>query len=86
VSSITFALYGIGMSWVHVFRTADIHEVLPPILAGFLEPEMALLHVTIGAYDQAPPRVRGLFILGAPTTGTARRRGGSCPGCGATTA
>ena len=59
MSSITFALYGIGMSWVHVFRTADIHEVLPPILACFLVREMALLDVTAGAYDQAPPGVRG---------------------------
>ncbi len=56
---------------MHVFRTADIHEVLPPILAGVLVWEMALLDVTTGAYDQAPPGVRRLFILGAPCTVTA---------------
>ncbi|MEU3430582.1 hypothetical protein [Streptomyces gardneri] len=32
---------------------------------------MALLDVTTGAYDQAPPGVRRLFILGAPVTVTA---------------
>ncbi|MEU3480998.1 hypothetical protein ACI2LO_33320 [Streptomyces sp. NPDC033754] len=62
------------------------HEVLPPILAGFLVREMALLDVTTGAYAQAPPGVRGLFVLGAPATGTARRRGGSLSRCSATTA
>ncbi|MFJ2055256.1 hypothetical protein ACIOMM_04860 [Streptomyces sp. NPDC087908] len=71
VWSIGFALYGIGLSLVHVFRTADIHEVLPPLLAGVLVWEMALLDLVTGAYDQAPPGIRGLFVLGAPVTVTA---------------
>ncbi|MFB7611154.1 hypothetical protein [Streptomyces gardneri] len=54
-----------------MFRTADIHEVLPPILACVLVWEMALPYVTTGAYDQAPPGVRRLFILGVPVTVTA---------------
>ncbi|MFB7588723.1 hypothetical protein [Streptomyces sp. NPDC056169] len=69
--SITFALYGIGLSLVHVFRTADIHEVLPPILAGVLVWEMALLDVITGAYAQVPTGARMIFILGAPVTVTA---------------
>ncbi|WP_328940399.1 hypothetical protein OG259_00915 [Streptomyces sp. NBC_00250] len=69
--SIGFALYGIGLSLVHVFRTADIHEVLPPILAGVLVWEMALLDVITGAYDQVPTGARVIFILGAPVTVTA---------------
>ncbi|MFE5944749.1 hypothetical protein [Streptomyces sp. NPDC056480] len=69
--SIGFALYGIGLSLVHVFRTADIHEVLPPILAGVLVWEMALLDVITGSYDQVPPGARVIFILGAPVTVTA---------------
>lgn len=69
--SIGFALYGIGLSLVHVFRTADIHEVLPPILAGVLVWEMALLDVITGTYDQVPTGARMIFILGAPVTVTA---------------
>ncbi|WP_406065765.1 hypothetical protein OG462_40220 [Streptomyces sp. NBC_01077] len=68
--SIGFALYGIGLSLVHVFRTADIHEVLPPILAGVLVWEMALLDVITGAYDQVPVGARVVFVLGAPVTVT----------------
>ncbi|MEU9161411.1 hypothetical protein AB0D29_14225 [Streptomyces sp. NPDC048424] len=69
--SIGFALYGIGLSLVHVFRTADIHEVLPPVLAGVLVWEMALLDVLTGAYPQVPAGARAVFILGAPLTVTA---------------
>ncbi|MDV5143964.1 hypothetical protein R1T08_06705 [Streptomyces sp. SBC-4] len=68
--SIGFALYGIGLSLVHVFRTADIHEVLPPILAGVLVWEMALLDVITGTYAQVPTGARMIFILGAPVTVT----------------
>ncbi|MFF9066311.1 hypothetical protein ACF09E_13255 [Streptomyces sp. NPDC014891] len=71
VWSIGFALYGIGLSLVHVFRTADVHEVLPPLLAGVLVWETALLDLLTGAYDQAPPGIRWLFVLGAPVTVTA---------------
>ncbi|GAA1535598.1 hypothetical protein GCM10009730_50990 [Streptomyces albidochromogenes] len=69
--SIGFALYGIGLSLVHVFRTADIHEVLPPLLAGVLVWELALLDVITGAYDRVPTGARVAFILGAPLTVTA---------------
>ncbi|MGO4461112.1 hypothetical protein AB4039_28050 [Streptomyces sp. M-16] len=69
--SIGFALYGIGLSLVHVFRTADIHEVVPPVLAGVLVWEMALLDLVTGAYPQVPAGVRAVFVLGAPVTVTA---------------
>ncbi|MGW7100035.1 hypothetical protein [Streptomyces sp. NPDC054883] len=69
--AIGFALYGIGLSLVHVFRTADIHEVVPPVLAGVLVWEMALLDVITGAYPQVPAGARAVFILGAPVTVTA---------------
>ncbi len=69
--SVGFALYGIGLSLVHVFRTADIHEVLPPVLAGVLVWEMALLDVVTGAYPQVPAGARAVFVLGAPVTVTA---------------
>ncbi|MFD3542232.1 hypothetical protein ACFWUQ_22460 [Streptomyces sp. NPDC058662] len=69
--AVGFALYGIGLSLVHVFRTADIHEVLPPVLAGVLVWEMALLDVITGAYPQVPAAARAVFTLGAPLTVTA---------------
>ncbi|MDI3417722.1 hypothetical protein [Streptomyces luteolus] len=68
--SLGFALYGVGLSLVHVFRTADIHEFMPPVLATLLVWEMALLDVVNGAYADVPGPVRTLFILGAPLTVT----------------
>ncbi|WP_312866529.1 hypothetical protein [Streptomyces boluensis] len=69
--AVGFALYGIGLSLVHVFRTADIHELLPPALATTLVWEMALLDVVTDAYSQVPPLARAVFIMGAPLTVTA---------------
>lgn len=66
-----FALYGIAQSLVHVFRTADLHETVPPLLATLLVWEVALLDVFRGAYDGVSFGVRMAFILGAPLTVTA---------------
>jgi hypothetical protein len=66
-----FVAYGIVMSLVHVFRTADIHEVVPPLLATVLVWEMAVLDVVNGAYEGAPFIVRVVFVLGAPVSVTA---------------
>jgi hypothetical protein len=66
-----FALYGIAQALVHVFRTADIHETVPPLLATLLVWEVALLDVFRGAYDGVPFGVRMAFVLGAPLTVTA---------------
>jgi hypothetical protein len=66
-----FALYGIAQSLVHVFRTADLHETLPPLLATLLVWEVALFDVYQGAYDGVPIGVRVAFLLGAPLTVTA---------------
>ncbi|MFG2891355.1 hypothetical protein [Streptomyces sp. NPDC048248] len=68
--SLGFALYGIGLSLVHVFRTADIHEVLPPVLATILVWEMAIADVSTGAYQNVPPLARVAFMMGAPVTVT----------------
>lgn len=56
---------------MHVFRTADIHEVVPPILATFLVWEMAIMDVATGAYENVPPLARIAFMAGAPVTVTA---------------
>ncbi|MER6999441.1 hypothetical protein [Streptomyces sp. NPDC000410] len=69
--SLGFAIYGIGLSLVHVFRTADIHEMVPPILATFLVWEMAIIDVATGAYENVPPLARIAFMMGAPVTVTA---------------
>jgi hypothetical protein len=69
--SVGFALYGIGLTLVHVFRTADIHEIVPPILATFLVWEMAIMDLATGAYKDVPLIARIAFMMGAPVTVTA---------------
>ncbi|MDI3387590.1 hypothetical protein QIS99_15475 [Streptomyces sp. B-S-A8] len=60
-----------GLAPVHVFRTADIHDFLPPVLATLLAWEMALIDVITGAYAEVPGLVRTMFVPGAPLTVTA---------------
>lgn len=69
--SLGFAIYGIGLCLVHVFRTADIHELLPPVLAALLAWEMAIIDVATGAYENVPALARIAFMMGAPVTVTA---------------
>ncbi|MFG2793831.1 hypothetical protein [Streptomyces sp. NPDC048419] len=69
--SLGFALYGIGLALVHVLRTADIHELVPPSLAIVLSWELALLDVITGAYSGVPLLARVVFMMGAPVTVTA---------------
>ncbi|MFF1549107.1 hypothetical protein [Streptomyces sp. NPDC058291] len=66
-----FIAYGVGMSLVHVFRTADIHETVPPLLALVLVWEMALIDLLTGAYEGVPGPVRIVLVLGAPFSVTA---------------
>ncbi|MFE9725143.1 hypothetical protein ACFYQ5_16480 [Streptomyces sp. NPDC005794] len=66
-----FALYGIAQSLVHVFRTADLHETVPPLLATLLVWEVTLFDLFRGAYDTVPFGVRVAFTLGAPLSVTA---------------
>lgn len=68
--SLGFALYGIMLCLMHVFRTADIHEVLPPILASMLVWVMAALDVINNENAEVPVLARILFLLGAPVTVT----------------
>ncbi|MEV0224793.1 hypothetical protein [Streptomyces sp. NPDC050704] len=66
-----FVIYGIGMSLVHVFRTADIHETVPPLLTMTLVWEMAFIDLLTGAYETLPGPVRIVLMLGAPLSVTA---------------
>ncbi|WP_326692248.1 MULTISPECIES: hypothetical protein [unclassified Streptomyces] len=68
---VPFILYGIAMVLIHVFRTADIHEALPPLLAMVLVWELAVSDLFTGAYDAAPFGVRMALIFGAPLSITA---------------
>jgi hypothetical protein len=65
-----FGLYGVVQSLVHVFRTADLHETVPPLLATLLVWEVALFELFRGTYDSVPFGVRVAFILGAPLSVT----------------
>lgn len=66
-----FVIWGIGLALVHVFRTADIHQTMPPLLAMTLVWEMTLIDVFTGAYAGVPGPVRVVFLLGAPVSVTA---------------
>lgn len=66
-----FALHGMAQSLVHVFRTADLHETVPPLPPTLLVWEAALFEVFRGTYDGVPLGARLTFLPGAPLTVTA---------------
>ncbi|MFD9570657.1 hypothetical protein ACFWBI_12485 [Streptomyces sp. NPDC059982] len=55
----------------HSFRAADVHEVLPPLLAPVLVWAMCALQVFDGPPVAAPWSVRLLFLAGPPLSVTA---------------
>ncbi|MFF4885912.1 hypothetical protein ACFY2D_24080 [Streptomyces nigra] len=66
-----FVVLGVGLAVQHVFRTADIHETVPPLLIMALAWEMALIDVFTGAHEGVPTLIRFVFILGSPLSVTA---------------
>lgn len=66
-----FVVWGVGLAVQHVFRTADIHETVPPLLIMALGWEMALIDMFTGAHEGVPTVIRYVFILGAPLSVTA---------------
>ncbi|MEU1573788.1 hypothetical protein ABZ519_22035 [Streptomyces collinus] len=67
-----FIAWGVGLALLHVFRTADIHQTMPPLLAmGRLVWEMTLIDLFTGTYAGVPVPVRAVFMLGAPLSVTA---------------
>ncbi|AWE54623.1 hypothetical protein DC008_15180 [Streptomyces nigra] len=66
-----FVVLGVGLAVQHVFRTADIHETVPPLLIMALAWEMALIDVFTGAHEGVPTLIRFVFILGSPLSITA---------------
>ncbi|HET9379328.1 MAG TPA: hypothetical protein VFP69_00665 [Streptomyces sp.] len=70
VWALVFVFYGATLSVVHVFRTADIHEVLPPVIATVLVWELAVADLFSDAYDSVPLGVRAAAVLGGPLSVT----------------
>ncbi|GAA2626994.1 hypothetical protein GCM10009863_47370 [Streptomyces axinellae] len=65
-----FVIYGVAMSLVHVFRSADIHETVPPLVAMTVVWEMLLVDLVTGAYEGVPEALRVVMLLGAPVSVT----------------
>ncbi|GGP45067.1 hypothetical protein ACWDY7_18850 [Streptomyces calvus] len=66
-----FVVWGVGLAVQHVFRTADIHETVPPLLIMALAWEMALIDMFTGAHEGVPTVIRYVFVLGSPLSVTA---------------
>ncbi|MGI5347414.1 hypothetical protein ACQEU8_04390 [Streptomyces sp. CA-250714] len=66
-----FVIYGVAMSLVHVFRTADIHETVPPLIAMTVVWEMLIVDLFTGAYAGVPGPLRMIMLVGAPVSVTA---------------
>ncbi|MFI6943500.1 hypothetical protein ACIBI4_29885 [Streptomyces sp. NPDC050418] len=71
VWGIGFVLWGAVLSVIHVFRTTDIHEVLPPLIAIVLVWELSLLDLFSSAYDSLPTGVWLAAVFGGPLSVTA---------------
>ncbi|MBO8191069.1 hypothetical protein ITI46_05060 [Streptomyces oryzae] len=71
VWGLVFVFYGAALALVHVFRTADIHEVLPPIIAIVLVWELAISDLVSNTYDGVPASVRIAAVFGGPLSVTA---------------
>lgn len=65
-----FVLYGIFMSLLHVFRTADIHDTLPPLLTTVAVWETSALSLITGDYPGVPAALRAVLLLGGPLSVT----------------
>jgi hypothetical protein len=63
-----FAVYGIILSLTNVFRTADIHEVVPPLVSVSASWVMALVNLLTNAYEGVPVTLAMMLLLGAPLT------------------
>lgn len=66
-----FVGYGAVVTVVNMARTADIHEVVPPIIATVLVWELAVMDMISTDYAAAPLTVRLAVIFGGPLSVTA---------------
>lgn len=65
---IPFALTGAALSATTVFRTADVHEVLPPLISPVLVCAMFVIQLFDSPPVEAPFAVRLLFLIGPPVS------------------
>ncbi|MBT2368032.1 hypothetical protein J7E88_22630 [Streptomyces sp. ISL-10] len=66
-----FGLAGGFLSITYVLRTADIHELVPPLLSTTVAWGTALAGLVTNAYRGFPPEVAALLLGGAPLSVTA---------------
>jgi hypothetical protein len=69
--AMVFVVYGAAVTVVHVFRTTDVHEVLPPIIAIVLVWELGIMDLFSDAYTGVPATARAAMVLGGPLSVTA---------------
>ncbi|GAA4306538.1 hypothetical protein ACFQY7_28145 [Actinomadura luteofluorescens] len=63
-----FVLYGIVLSLTNVFRTADIHEVVPPLVNVSVSWVMAVVNLFNDSFKGIPHVLALVLLLGAPLT------------------
>lgn len=66
-----FVLFGAVLGVTHLFRTADVHEVLPPLLTPVVVWGLFLFQLFETPLVDAPLAVRLLFLFGPPLSVTA---------------
>ncbi|MET9605581.1 hypothetical protein ABZZ17_11020 [Streptomyces sp. NPDC006512] len=69
--AVPFGLAAAAFCVHHCFRTADVHEVLPPLISPVLVWAMALFQLFDAPPVNAPLGVRLLFVAGPPLSVTA---------------
>ncbi|MEU6854924.1 hypothetical protein ABZ901_33955 [Actinacidiphila alni] len=71
VWAVVFLFYGTGLALAYMFRTADVHEILPPVIAVALTWENAVQDLVTNPYAGAPAAVRFVATFGGPLSITA---------------
>lgn len=67
---IFFGLGALVNGVANVFRTADVHEVLPPLVSVALVWVNLVVDLVSGKYGDAPDRVAAFLLWGGPLTVT----------------
>ncbi|TDD71516.1 hypothetical protein E1298_35640 [Actinomadura rubrisoli] len=63
-----FAIYGIVLSLTNVFRTADIHEVVPPLVSVSASWVIVAVNLFTDPYKGVPGTLAVALLLGPPVT------------------
>ncbi|WP_433331100.1 hypothetical protein [Spirillospora sp. CA-294931] len=68
---VPFFFYGFFLCLTHVFRTVDIHELVPPLISVSLAWVLTLIDVINDSNKGVPPGLSLALLLGAPLSVTA---------------